>query len=60
MITYLIQLVLLSIINMQIRNDFSNFNEFCQFYGIEPQQLQQHMAEAGYLLRQQNQQFMRV
>ncbi|MGY5452210.1 DUF4250 domain-containing protein [Agarivorans sp. MS3-6] len=48
--------ILLSIINMQIRNEFSSFSELCSFYELEPQPLVQRLTEAGYTL-QSNQQF---
>ncbi|GDY27070.1 MULTISPECIES: DUF4250 domain-containing protein [unclassified Agarivorans] len=48
--------ILLSIINMQVRNDFSSFEELCHFYELNQNQLVQRLALAGYTL-QANQQF---
>lgn len=49
--------MLVSIVNMQIRNDFSTLTELCQFYDLDQQQLLQRMAGAGYQLQEQQQQF---
>ncbi|GGB04841.1 DUF4250 domain-containing protein [Agarivorans gilvus] len=47
--------MLVSIVNMQIRNDFSTLTELCQFYELDQQQLLQRMAAAGYQLQDQQQ-----
>ncbi|WP_432454413.1 MULTISPECIES: DUF4250 domain-containing protein [unclassified Agarivorans] len=49
--------ILLSIVNMQIRNDFGSFSELCQFYALDQDKLTQRLQQAGYELRAQQQQF---
>lgn len=49
--------MLVSIVNMQIRNEFSTLAELCQFYELDQQQLLQRMKQAGYQLQVEQQQF---
>ncbi len=49
--------MLVSIVNMQIRNDFSTLTELCQFYELDQQLLLHRMDDAGYQLQSQQQQF---
>lgn len=49
--------ILVSIVNMQIRNEFSSFTELCRFYELNQSQLSQRLASAGYQLQAKQQQF---
>lgn len=51
--------MLMSIVNMKIRNEFKTFTEFCDYYAIDQQQLAHRLWQAGYQLNNQNQQFLR-
>ena len=51
--------MLMSIVNMKIRNEFKSFTEFCDYYAIDQQQLAHRLWQAGYQLNNQNQQFLR-
>jgi hypothetical protein len=49
--------ILVSIVNMQIRNEFSSFTELCRFYQLNQNQLSQRLESAGYQLQAKQQQF---
>ncbi|BEU02054.1 hypothetical protein OAG1_08540 [Agarivorans sp. OAG1] len=49
--------ILVSIVNMQIRNEFSSFTELCRFYELNQSQLSQRLESAGYQLQTKQQQF---
>ncbi|MEE1673446.1 DUF4250 domain-containing protein [Agarivorans aestuarii] len=49
--------ILVSIVNMQIRNEFTSFTELCKFYELNQMQLSQRLNQAGYQLQEQQQQF---
>ena len=49
--------ILVSIVNMQIRNEFSSFTELCRVYELNQSQWSQRLASAGYQLQAKQQQF---
>jgi hypothetical protein len=49
--------ILVSIVNMQIRNEFASFTELCKFYELNQKQLSQRLNQAGYQLQEPQQQF---
>ncbi|SET29830.1 DUF4250 domain-containing protein [Thalassotalea agarivorans] len=47
--------VMVSLINMKLRNQFSSLNELCAFYELSKAELLQTVAKYGYVYTKENQ-----
>jgi hypothetical protein len=51
--------MLYSILNMKLRNDYSDLDDLCSSHGIVRRDLKQHMATAGFAYAEELGQFRR-
>ncbi|MDR2879257.1 MAG: DUF4250 domain-containing protein [Fusobacteriales bacterium] len=51
--------ILLSIVNMKLRDDFSGLDDFSAYYGIKKEELEKRLKKHGYEYLVSNKQFMK-
>lgn len=49
--------MLLSIVNMKLRDDFENLKSFCDYYNIEKHELNDRLNSAGFFYNEDTNQF---
>lgn len=49
--------ILLSIVNMKLRNESRNFEEFCSYYNLDPKKIQNKLEKIDYKYEKDTNQF---
>lgn len=50
--------ILVSIVNMKLRNDFSDLKDLCYYYNIKEEELQEKLETEDYFYCEQKKQFL--
>ena len=51
--------ILLSFVNTKLRDDFSSLSDFCEFFGVQEEELRARLAALGYKYDGENNAFIR-